>query len=37
MSLIRRIGDLGEMVDDLQIKPPRLDEVYSHYMNQESA
>lgn len=37
MSLIRRISDLGELVDDLQIKPPRLDEVYNHYMNQESA
>jgi Cu-processing system ATP-binding protein len=37
MSLIRRIGDLGELVDDLQIRPPRLDEVYNHYMNQESA
>jgi Cu-processing system ATP-binding protein len=37
MSLIRRISDLGDVVDDLQIKPPRLDEVYSHYMNQESA
>ena len=37
MALIRRISDLGDVVDDLQIKPPRLDEVYSHYMNQESA
>ena len=33
MPLIRRIGDLGDLVDDLQIKPPRLDEVYSHFMN----
>ena len=37
MSLIRRISDLGDLVQDLQIKPPRLDEVYSHYMNLESA
>jgi Cu-processing system ATP-binding protein len=37
MSLIRRISDLGELVLDLQIKPPRLDEVYNHYMNLESA
>ncbi len=37
MSLIRRISDLGDVVNDLQIKPPRLDEVYNHYMNQESA
>ena len=33
MPLIRRIGDLGDLVSDLQIKPPRLDEVYSHFMN----
>ena len=37
MGLIRRISDLGDMVDDLQIRPPRLDEVYSHYMNRGSA
>ena len=37
MSLIRRIGDLGDMVADLQIRPPRLDEVYSHFMNPEQA
>jgi Cu-processing system ATP-binding protein len=35
MSLIRRIGDLGDLVDDLQIKPPKLDEVYSHFMSRE--
>jgi Cu-processing system ATP-binding protein len=35
MPLIRRIGDLGDLVSDLQIKPPRLDEVYSHFMNRE--
>jgi len=35
MSVIRRIGDLGDLVEDLQIKPPKLDEVYSHFMNQE--
>lgn len=33
MSLVRRIGELGDLVDDLQIKPPKLDEVYSHFMN----
>lgn len=32
MPLIRRITDLGEVVHDLQIMPPRLDEVYSHFM-----
>jgi len=35
MSLVRRIGELGDMVDDLQIKPPKLDEVYSHFMNRD--
>jgi Cu-processing system ATP-binding protein len=35
MSLVRRIGELGDLVDDLQIKPPNLDEVYSHFMNRE--
>ena len=33
MPLIRRISDLGEVVNDLQIMPPKLDEVYSHFMN----
>ena len=33
MPLIRRITDLGEVVNDLQIMPPKLDEVYSHFMN----
>lgn len=35
MSIIRRIGDLGDLVEDLHIKPPKLDEVYSHFMNRE--
>ena len=35
MPLIRRISELGEVVQDLQIMPPRLDEVYSHFMNGE--
>ena len=33
MPLIRRISELGDVVSDLQILPPRLDEVYSHFMN----
>ncbi len=33
MPLIRRITELGEVVNDLQILPPKLDEVYSHFMN----
>jgi len=35
MPLIRRITDLGDVVNDLQIMPPKLDEVYSHFMNGE--
>lgn len=33
MPLIRRIADLGEVVTDLQIRSPKLDEVYSFFMN----
>lgn len=33
MPLIRRITDLGEVVNDLQIVPPKLDEIYNHFMN----
>ena len=33
MPLIRRITELGEVICDLQISPPRLDEVYSHFMS----
>ena len=33
MPLIRRITELGDVVTDMQITPPRLDEVYSHFMN----
>ena len=35
MPLIRRISELGEVVEDMQIMLPRLDEVYSHFMNGE--
>ncbi len=37
MPLIRRIADLGEVVNDLHIMPPRLDEVYSHFMQKENS
>ena len=37
MAVIRRIGDLGDSVNDLQIQPPKLDEVYNHFMNQEAS
>lgn len=37
MSLIRRLAGLGDVVNDMQISPPRLDEVYSHFMSGERA
>ena len=37
MPLIRHISGLGDVVHDLQITPPRLDEVYSHFMSGESS
>lgn len=33
MPLIRHISSLGDVVHDMQIMPPRLDEVYNHFMN----
>ena len=33
MSLIRNITSFGEVVQDLQIMTPRLDEIYSHFMS----
>jgi len=35
MPLIRHISNLGEDVQDMQIMPPRLDELYSHFMSEE--
>ncbi len=35
MPLIRHISSLGEAVHDMQIMPPRLDEIYNHFMNGE--
>ena len=32
MPLIRRIAELGDVVQDMHIIPPSLDEVYSHFM-----
>jgi len=33
MPLIRHISSLGEDIHDMQIMPPRLDELYSHFMS----
>ncbi len=32
MEIVRRIASLGDMVTDMTITPPRLDEIYNHYM-----
>ncbi|MDA3870265.1 MAG: ABC transporter ATP-binding protein [Gammaproteobacteria bacterium] len=37
MPLIRRITELGENISDLQISPPRLDEVYSFFMSDDQS
>ena len=35
MPLIRHISSLGDVVHDMQIMPPKLDELYSYFMNGE--
>lgn len=37
MSLVRHISNLGDDIQDLHIIPPRLDEIYNHFMNGESS
>jgi len=32
MTVLRRITDLGDTVRDVDIHPPRLDEIYAHFM-----
>ncbi len=32
MILFRRISELGEAVEDMDVMPPRLDDIYNHYM-----
>ncbi len=32
MGIVRRIAELGDAVHDMEISPPRLDEIYSYYM-----
>lgn len=32
MVLLRHIAGLGEIVEDVDVMPPRLDEIYNHYM-----
>jgi Cu-processing system ATP-binding protein len=35
MTVVRRIGELGQPVNDLDIVPPRLDQVYAHFAGEE--
>ena len=35
MPLIRHITSLGDVINDMQIMPPRLDEVYSYFMQDD--
>ena len=37
MTVVRRIGELGQPVNDLDIVPPRLDQVYAHFAGEEEA
>ncbi len=32
MAIIRRLSDLGDVVHDIELSPPRLDEIYTYYM-----
>lgn len=32
MTMFRRLADLGELVEDIEITPPRLDDIYNYYM-----
>lgn len=34
MAMFRRLSDLGELVEDLEITPPRLDDIYNYYMQE---
>jgi hypothetical protein len=32
MAVLRKITGLGDAVIDVDIRPPRLDEIYAHFM-----
>ena len=34
MVLFRHIASLGDVIEDMDVVPPRLDEIYNHYMEQ---
>ena len=35
MTVVRRIAELGQPVNDVEILPPRLDQVYAHFAGEE--
>ena len=36
MAMIRRITELGDVIRDVDVTPPRLDEIYNYYMQEGS-
>ncbi len=32
MTVLRQVADLGDAVVDVDIRPPRLDEIYAHFI-----
>ena len=37
MTVVRRIGELGQPVNDVEIVPPRLDQIYAHFAGEEES
>ena len=32
MALFRQIAGLGDVIEDMDVAPPRLDDIYNHFM-----
>ena len=32
MDLVRQVAGFGELIEDMDVRPPRLDDIYNHYM-----
>ena len=37
MTVVRRIGEIGQPVNDVDIVPPRLDQIYAHFAGEEES
>ena len=35
MALFRQVAGLGEVIEDMDVLPPRLDDIYNHYMENQ--